>query len=49
MPAGAARGSGPKLLKFCGRVLYRQVDIEAYGESCLATSAKTVTAQVGAG
>ena len=33
-------GIGPKFLKLCGRVLYRQVDIEAYEESCLATSTK---------
>ncbi|BBP04695.1 hypothetical protein TPL01_30210 [Sulfuriferula plumbiphila] len=31
-------GIGPKFLKLCGRVLCRQVDIEAYEESCLATS-----------
>jgi hypothetical protein len=40
---------GPKFLKLCGRVLYRQVDIEAYEESCLATSTKTVSTQVSAG
>lgn len=42
-------GIGPKFLKLYGRVLYRQVDIEAYEESCLATSIKTVTrgAQLG--
>ncbi len=28
-------GIGPKFLKLCGRVLYRQADIEAYEESCL--------------
>ena len=33
-------GIGPKFLKLCGRVLYRQVDIEAYEESCLTTSTK---------
>jgi len=44
-----SEGVGPKFLKLCGRVLYRQVDIEAYEESCLATSTKTVTAQVSAG
>ncbi|MFZ1547160.1 MAG: helix-turn-helix domain-containing protein [Candidatus Nitrotoga sp.] len=27
----------PKFMKLKGRVLYRQVDIEAYEESCLAT------------
>lgn len=26
-------GIGPKFLKLCGRVLYRQVDIEAFEES----------------
>lgn len=31
-------GIGPKFLKLCGRVLYRQVDIEAYEESCLQVS-----------
>lgn len=35
---------GPKFLKLCGRVLYRQAEIEAYEESCLATSTKTVAA-----
>jgi prlF antitoxin for toxin YhaV_toxin len=29
--------------------LYRQLDIEAYEESCLATSTKTVAAQTSAG
>ena len=28
-------GIGPKFLKLCGRVAYRQDDIEAYEESCL--------------
>ena len=42
-------GIGPKYLKFRGRALYRQVDIEAYEESCLATSTKIVAAQVSAG
>ena len=36
-----SEGIGPKFLKLCGRVLYRQVDIEAFEESCLATSTKT--------
>jgi hypothetical protein len=40
---------GPKFLKLCGRVIYRQADIEAYEEACLATSTKTVAAQVSAG
>ena len=44
-----SEGIGPKFLKLCGRVLYRQVDIEAYEESCLATSTKTVVAQTSAG
>ena len=44
-----SEGLGPKFLKLCGRVLYRQVDIEAYEESCLATSTKTVVAQGSAG
>ena len=39
-------GIGPKFLKLCGRVLYRQADIEAYEESCVVTSTKTVVAQV---
>ncbi|QOQ83824.1 MULTISPECIES: helix-turn-helix domain-containing protein [Comamonas] len=41
-------GIGPNFLKLCGRVLYRQVDIEAYEESCLATSTKTTTTQASA-
>ncbi|MFZ2207151.1 MAG: hypothetical protein WAV22_00630 [Porticoccaceae bacterium] len=32
-----SEGLGPKFLKLCGRVIYRQIDIEAYEESCLAT------------
>ncbi|MBU6460876.1 MAG: DNA-binding protein [Proteobacteria bacterium] len=44
-----SEGIGPKFLKLCGRVLYRQIDIEAYEESCLATSTKTAAPQVGAG
>ncbi len=39
-------GIGPKFLKLCRRVLYRQAVIEAYEESCLAISTKTVVAQV---
>ena len=35
-----SEGRVPKILKLKGRVLYRQVDIEAYEESCLATSTK---------
>ena len=41
---GRSEGIGPKFLKLCGRVLYRQVDIEAYEESCLATSTKSLAA-----
>ena len=44
-----SEGIGPKFLKLCGRVLYRQVDTEAYEESCLATSTRTVAAQTGVG
>jgi len=44
-----SEGLRPKFLKLCGRVIYRQVDIEAYEESCLATSTKTVAAQTRAG
>ena len=44
-----SEGIGPKFMKLKGRVLYRQVDIEAYEESCLATSTKTSTAQASAG
>ena len=40
-----SEGLGPKFLKLCGRVIYRQVDIEAYEESCLATSIRTVATQ----
>ena len=43
-----SEGIGPKFMKLCGRVLYRQVDIEVYEESCLVTSTKTVTTQVSA-
>jgi len=39
---------GPKFLKLCGRVIYRQIDIEGYEESCLTTSTKTVAAQASA-
>jgi hypothetical protein len=31
----AQREDRPKFLKFCGRVIYRLSDIEAYEESCL--------------
>ena len=39
-----SEGLGPKFLKLCGRVLYRQVDIEAYEESCLQISTTQVAA-----
>lgn len=43
-------GVGSKFLKLCGRVAYRQVDIEAYAESCLQIStSQSVVAQVSAG
>lgn len=43
-------GIGPKFLKLCGRVLYRQADIEAYEESCLQIStSQSVAAHVSAG
>ena len=35
-------GIGPQFLKLPGRVLYRMVDIEAFEESCLSTSTKTL-------
>ena len=41
-----SEGIGPKFLKLPGRVLYRQVDIEAFEESCLATSTKSLAASV---
>jgi hypothetical protein len=44
-----SEGIGPKFMKLKGCVLYGQVDIEAYEESCLATSTKTPTAQASAG
>ncbi|MFZ0256628.1 MAG: DNA-binding protein [Gammaproteobacteria bacterium] len=40
-----SEGIGPRFLKLCGRVLYRQVDIEAYEESCLVTSTRSIGAQ----
>lgn len=39
-----SEGIGPKFLKFPGRVLYRQVDIEVFEEPCLSTSTKTFAA-----
>jgi hypothetical protein len=44
-----SEGIGPKFMKLRGRVLYGQVEIEAYKESRLATSTKTSTAQASAG
>lgn len=43
-----SEGIGPKFLNLCGRVLYRQIDIEAYEEACLTTSTKSRGARVGA-
>ena len=37
-----SEGIDPKFLKLCGRVLYRQVDIDAFEDSCLATSTKSL-------
>ena len=43
-------GIGPKFLKLCGRVAYRQIDIETYEESCLHIStSQSAAAQVPAG
>ena len=39
-------GIGPRFLKLRGRVLYRQADIEAFEESCLATSTSSLSAPV---
>jgi hypothetical protein len=44
-PLACQRGNPPKFLKLCGRVLYRQVDIEAYEESCLMTSTSSGVAR----
>ncbi|MHB1587269.1 MAG: DNA-binding protein [Acidiferrobacteraceae bacterium] len=44
-----SEGIGPKFMKLKGRVLDRQVDIEAYEASCLATSTKTAVTQARAG
>ena len=44
-----SEGIGPKFLKLCGRVLYRQVDIDAFEESCLATSTRALAAPIRAG
>ena len=41
-------GIGPKFMKLSGRVLYRMVDIEAYEESCLATSTRPAAVQASA-
>lgn len=35
-------GIGPVFLKLSGQVRYRMVDIEAFEESCLASSTKSV-------
>jgi len=47
--AQGCEGIGSRFLKLCGRVLYRQVDVEACEESCFAISTKTVAAQISAG
>ena len=41
-----SEGVGPKFLKLPGRVLYRQIDIEAFEELCLSTSTKTLARPV---
>jgi len=41
-----SEGIGPKFLKLPGRVLYRQIDIEAFEESCLSTSTKVLIGPV---
>jgi hypothetical protein len=41
-----SEGIGPKFLKLCGRVLYRQVDIDAFEESCLETSTRCLFEQI---
>ena len=43
-----SEGIGPKFLKLSGRVLYRQIDIEACEASFLATSTKSHGARVSA-
>jgi hypothetical protein len=40
------KGIGPKFLKLCGRVIYWQVDVEVFEESCLSTSTKALAAPV---
>lgn len=42
-------GIGPRFLKLGGRVVYRQIDIEAYEESCLSTSTKVIAVQSSVG
>ena len=36
-----SEGIGPQFLKLRGRVMYRQVDVEAFEESCLRQSASS--------
>lgn len=44
-----SEGMGSKFLKICGRVLYRQSDIEAYEAQCLhASTSRLVAEQAGA-
>lgn len=40
-----SEGIGPVFLKLAGQVRYRLEDIEAYEESCLTSSTKSVLAQ----
>lgn len=42
-----SEGIGPQFLKLRGRVMYRQVDLEAFEDSCLrqSTSSRKVKAQ----
>jgi hypothetical protein len=43
---GRSEGLGPKFLKLLGRVLYQQVDIEAFEVTCLSSSTKALAAPV---
>lgn len=48
LPRWRSEGIGPKFLKLCGRIPYRQLHIEADERSCLATSTKSRGAGVSA-
>lgn len=39
-------GIGPEFLKLPGRVIYRMVEIEAFEESCLASSTKMISSRL---